>query len=34
LFGEDLSALRAEIGPHVEESVAFFLAAVQSADNA
>ena len=27
LFGEDLAALRAEIGPHVAESVAFFLAA-------
>jgi AcrR family transcriptional regulator len=30
LFGEDPSALRAEIGPHVEDSVAFFLAAVRS----
>ena len=27
LFGEDLEALRAEIGPHVCRSVAFFLAA-------
>ena len=27
LFGEDLAALRAEIGPHVSGSVAFFLAA-------
>ena len=27
LFGEDLTALRAEIGPHVARSVAFFLAA-------
>jgi AcrR family transcriptional regulator len=27
LFGEDLDALRAEIGPHVSQSVAFFLAA-------
>jgi AcrR family transcriptional regulator len=27
LFGEDLAALRAEIGPHVKRSVAFFLAA-------
>ncbi len=27
LFGEDLAALRAEIGPHVSQSVAFFLAA-------
>jgi AcrR family transcriptional regulator len=27
LFGEDLGALRAEIGPRVERSVAFFLAA-------
>ena len=27
LFGEDLDALRAEIGPHVSKSVAFFLAA-------
>jgi hypothetical protein len=34
LFGEDLSALRGEIGPNVEEAVPFFLAAVQSGDNA
>ena len=27
LFGEDLAALRAEIGPHAVRSVAFFLAA-------
>src|SRR5271170_574789 len=27
LFGEDLAALHAEIGPHVAGSVAFFLAA-------
>jgi AcrR family transcriptional regulator len=27
LFGEDLTALRAEIGPHVASTVAFFLAA-------
>ena len=27
LFGVDLTALRAEIGPHVERTVAFFLAA-------
>jgi AcrR family transcriptional regulator len=27
LFGEDLAALRAEIGPHVARAVAFFLAA-------
>jgi AcrR family transcriptional regulator len=27
LFGEDLKALRAEIGPHVARTVAFFLAA-------
>ena len=27
LFGDDLDALNAEIGPHVAESVAFFLAA-------
>ncbi len=27
LFGEDLTALRAEIGPHVTGSVAFFLVA-------
>jgi AcrR family transcriptional regulator len=27
LFGEDLAALRAEIGPHVARSVVFFLAA-------
>ncbi len=30
LFGEDLAALRAEIGPHVAQSVAFFLAACRS----
>ena len=30
LFGEDLDALRAEIGPHVQRSVAFFLAACRS----
>ena len=27
LFGEKLKSLRAEIGPHVAHSVAFFLAA-------
>jgi hypothetical protein len=27
LFGEDLAALRVEIGPHVARTVAFFLAA-------
>jgi len=27
LFGEDLKALRADIGPHVARTVAFFLAA-------
>jgi len=27
LFGEQLKELRAEIGPHVKHSVAFFLAA-------
>jgi hypothetical protein len=27
LFGEDLPALRAEIGPHVARTAAFFLAA-------
>ena len=27
LFGEDLAALRAEIGPHVARAVGFFLAA-------
>jgi hypothetical protein len=27
LFGEDLAALRAEIGPHAARTVAFFLAA-------
>jgi hypothetical protein len=27
LFGEDLAALRAEIGPHATRTVAFFLAA-------
>jgi hypothetical protein len=31
LFGEDLTALRAEIGPHVAQSVAFFLAACRQA---
>jgi AcrR family transcriptional regulator len=30
LFGEDLAALRAEIGPHAARSVAFFLAACRS----
>jgi hypothetical protein len=29
LFGEKLKSLRAEIGPHVARSVAFFLAACQ-----
>src|SRR5271170_714971 len=32
LFGEDLAALRAEIGPHVAGSVAFFLAACRGAE--
>ncbi len=32
LFGEDLAALRAEIGPHVAQSVGFFLAACRSGD--
>ncbi len=31
LFGEDLAALRAEIGPHVKQAVAFFLAACRQA---
>lgn len=31
LFGEDLAALRTEIGPHVAQSVAFFLAACRYA---
>jgi AcrR family transcriptional regulator len=31
LFGEDLSRLRAEIGPHVRHAVAFFLAACRHA---
>ncbi|MGH6799755.1 MAG: TetR/AcrR family transcriptional regulator [Roseiarcus sp.] len=32
LFGEDLAALRAEIGPHAARSVAFFLAACGCAE--
>ena len=32
LFGEDLAALRAEIGPHVAQSVAFFLAGCRYGD--
>jgi AcrR family transcriptional regulator len=31
LFGEDLAALRAGIGPHVKQAVAFFLAACRRA---
>jgi AcrR family transcriptional regulator len=31
LFGEDLAALRAGIGPHVKQAVAFFLAACRHA---
>jgi AcrR family transcriptional regulator len=31
LFGEDLTALRAGIGPHVKQAVAFFLAACRRA---
>jgi hypothetical protein len=31
LFGEDLTRLRAEIGPHVRHAVAFFLAACRQA---
>ncbi len=31
LFGEDLTSLRAEIGPHVKQAVAFFLAACRQA---
>jgi hypothetical protein len=31
LFGEDLTALRAGIGPHVKQAVAFFLAACRHA---
>jgi AcrR family transcriptional regulator len=31
LFGEDLNQLRAEIGPHVRQAVAFFLAACRHA---
>ena len=30
LFGEDPAALRAEVGPHIERAVAFFLAACRS----
>ena len=33
LFGEDLAALRAEIGPHVSQAVAFFLAACRYEGN-
>src|SRR5271154_945128 len=32
LFGEDLAALRAEIGPHAARTVAFFLAACRGAE--
>ena len=34
LFGDDLDALNAEIGPHVAESVAFFLAACENREGA
>jgi AcrR family transcriptional regulator len=34
LFGEDLAALRAEIGPHAARSVAFFLSACRCGENA
>ncbi len=34
LFGEDLATLRAEVGPHVTQSVAFFLAACRSGETA
>jgi AcrR family transcriptional regulator len=34
LFGEDLTLLRAEIGPHVKQAVAFFLAACRHAPSA
>jgi AcrR family transcriptional regulator len=34
LFGEDLDALHAEIGPHVTESIAFFLAACENRESA
>jgi AcrR family transcriptional regulator len=34
LFGDDLDALNAEIGPHVAESVAFFLAACENREAA
>jgi AcrR family transcriptional regulator len=33
LFGEDLTALRAEIGPHAARSVAFFLAACRGGED-
>ncbi len=33
LFGEDLAALRAEIGPHAERAVAFFLAACRRGES-
>ena len=33
LFGEDLTVLRAEVGPHAARSVAFFLAACSCADH-
>ena len=32
LFGEDLAALRSEIGPHAARSVAFFLAACRGGE--
>jgi AcrR family transcriptional regulator len=34
LFGDDLATLRSEIGPHVREAVAFFLAACGQGDGA
>ena len=34
LFGDDLDALHAEIGPHVTESIAFFLAACENREGA
>jgi hypothetical protein len=34
LFGDDLDALNGEIGPHVAESVAFFLASCENREGA
>jgi hypothetical protein len=34
IFGDDLATLRGEIGPHVREAVAFFLAACGQSEDA